>query len=71
MIPVMICRDRIIPSMNPIFHMSEMDLGVGRSIREDVSIFISGWVFISCFFIRMMSLGFGVVCARGILLQSW
>jgi len=58
--PEMICKVRIIPSINPMFHMYEIDDGVGRSSRDCFVIFIRGFFFISFFFIKMMSLGFGV-----------
>jgi hypothetical protein len=53
--PEMICRVRVIPRRNPMFHRYEMDEGVGRSDREDFIILMIGWVFVSWFFIfRMM-----------------
>lgn len=53
----MICRDSVIPNRNPMFHSIEIDLGDGRSDRDAFSVFMRKCVFISCFFIRMMSLG--------------
>ncbi len=67
--PVMICSDRIIPRRNPMFHNREIDLGDGRSTSDELTIFISGWVFISCFFIRRRSLRFGGDCDRGRLVR--
>jgi len=32
--PVITCVTKIIPNMKPIFHNSEIDVGVGRSIRD-------------------------------------
>lgn len=63
----MICSDRVIPSRNPMFHMSEIDLGEGRSMRDEFSIFMMKCVFDSCFFIRRMSLVSGAVCVHVIL----
>ena len=60
----MICSDSVIPSRNPMFHNIEIDLGDGRSDNDAFRVFIRKWVFISCFFIRMMSLGFGVGCVH-------
>lgn len=60
----MICRDRIIPRRNPMFHRREIDLGVGKSISDEFIIFISGCVFISCFFIKKMNSRFDGDCAR-------
>lgn len=48
-----------------MFHRKEIDLGEGRSTRDELIIFISGCVFISCFFIKMKSLEFGGVYVRG------
>jgi len=47
-----------------MFHNIEIDLGDGRSDNDAFRVFIRKWVFISCFFIRMMSLGFGVGCVH-------
>lgn len=49
--PVTTCVIRIIPSMNPMFHRSEMDVGVGRSIRDFFTNDVMGFLLISCFFI--------------------
>lgn len=49
MIPVMICVDSVIPNKNPMFHIVEIDLGVGRSVSDELIIFISGFDFFSCF----------------------
>lgn len=43
--PVRICVSRQIPSRDPKFHQVEMFEGVGRSIRELLSIFNRGWDF--------------------------
>lgn len=32
--PVITCVIKIIPIMNPMFHRSEIDVGVGRSISD-------------------------------------
>ena len=57
-VPEMICRVRVNPSKNPKFHRNEIDVGVGRSIRDFFIKFVTGFIFISCFFIRMRSLEF-------------
>jgi len=59
----MIWRVRVIPRRNPKFHKNEIDLGDGRSARDDFKMEAIGWVFISCCFIRMKNLGFGMGCA--------
>lgn len=51
----MICSTRVIPSRDPMFHRNEIELGVGRSAREDFTMDAMGWVFIVCFCIKMMS----------------
>lgn len=45
--PVMICIVSVIPNRKPKFHMNEIDVGVGKSIRDFFIIFIIGLVFIS------------------------
>jgi hypothetical protein len=47
-----------------MFHRREIDLGVGKSISDEFIIFISGCVFISCFFIKKMNSRFDGDCAR-------
>ena len=69
--PVAICRVRVIPSRNPMFHMNEIDLGVGRSIREFFIIFNSGLFFISCVFIKMMRIRSGRGDVHVSRLQVW
>jgi len=64
--PVRICNISVIPSRNPRFHRKEIDLGEGRSIRDLFIIFIKGWVFISCFFIRMRILLIGLGYTLGL-----
>ena len=49
--PVITCVIKIIPSMNPMFHRSEIEVGVGRSIRDFFISAVMGFLFISCFFI--------------------
>lgn len=44
--PEMICRVRVIPRRNPMFHMKEIEVGVGRSRREAFTILKIGSVFI-------------------------
>jgi len=56
--PDAICIVSVNPSMNPIFHMYEIDVGVGRSKSDFFIIFVIGFVFISCFFIRMWLIEF-------------
>ena len=50
--PVIICRDRVIPRRNPMFHIKEMEEGVGRSISDFFTMLRIGFLFISCIFIR-------------------
>ena len=52
MSPVVICSTRVIPSRNPMFHISEIEVGDGRSISEDFVIFVIGFFFHSCVFIE-------------------
>lgn len=40
--------------MNPVFHMYEIDDGEGRSVSEELTVFISGWFFFICFFISIL-----------------
>jgi len=49
--PEIICRVRVNPSRNPKFHRNEIEVGVGRSIRDFFIRFVIGLLFISCFFI--------------------
>lgn len=63
-IPVMICIINVIPSMNPMFHRKEIDVGQGRSISDFFIMFVMGFFLISCFFIRMMMIVFGLGDAR-------
>lgn len=62
--PDPICRVRVIPNRNPMFHNMEIDVGVGRSSSAFFTIDRIGLVFISWFFIRMMNLRFGLGCVR-------
>jgi len=34
MIPVMICKVKVVPNRNPIFHKVEIEEGQGRSSRD-------------------------------------
>jgi len=45
--PDTICIVRIIPNMKPIFHIYEIDVGVGKSSSDLFIMFISGFFFIS------------------------
>jgi hypothetical protein len=45
--PETICKDRVIPSRNPMFHINEIAVGVGRSIREFFNSFRIGLCFLS------------------------
>jgi hypothetical protein len=49
--PVIICVTRIIPNMNPMFHNNEIDVGVGRSMRDFFISIVTGFFLISWFFI--------------------
>jgi hypothetical protein len=66
--PEMICRVRVNPSKNPKFHKNEIEVGVGRSRRDFFIRFVTGLFLISCFFIRMRSLGFDLGDVRGMTL---
>ena len=57
--PEMICSVKVNPRRNPKFHRNEIEVGVGRSIRDFFIILVIGLLFISCFFIKMKSLVFG------------
>jgi hypothetical protein len=45
-----------------MFHRNEIEVGDGRSIRDEFTIFVKGTSLIICFFIRMMRLRFGLGC---------
>jgi len=64
-IPETIWRVRVNPRRNPKFHRKEIEVGVGRSIRDFFIRFVTGFIFISCFFIRMRYLGFGLGGGHG------
>jgi len=49
--PVITWVIRIIPNMNPMFHSREIDVGVGRSIRDFFTKDVMGFFFISWDFI--------------------
>lgn len=51
MIPEISCKVRVMPNRNPIFHINEIDDGVGRSSKDVFIIFRIGLFFVSCFFI--------------------
>jgi len=51
---------RVNPRRNPKFHKNEIEVGVGKSIRDFFIRFAIGFILISCFFIRMMCLEFGL-----------
>lgn len=55
----MICRERVMPKRNPMFHRNEMEVGDGRSRRELFISFVSGISFTFWFFIRMRRIRFG------------
>jgi len=63
--PEMIWSVRVNPSRNPKFHRNEIEVGVGRSMRDFFIKFVTGLFFISCFFIKMMCLVFGLGGVRG------
>ena len=52
--PDTICNISVIPKINPIFHINEIEEGDGRSIKDLFIIDISGFFFDSCVFIKMM-----------------
>jgi hypothetical protein len=62
--PEMICSVNVNPSRNPKFHRNEIEVGVGRSKRDFFIRFVIGFIFISCFFIKMKCLEFGLGDAR-------
>jgi len=43
--PVMICRDRVMPSRKPMFHINEIEDGEGRSNRDFFNIKMIGLFF--------------------------
>lgn len=49
--PEIICKTKVNPSMNPIFHSIEIDEGAGKSNKDFFVKFIIGLIFISCIFI--------------------
>jgi len=51
--------------MDPIFQSNEIDLGVGRSAKEDLIIEANGWIFIVWVFIKTMRLGPGMGYVHG------
>jgi len=57
--PETICRVSVIPSRKPIFHIIEIEDGVGRSRRDAFNILRIGFFFISWFFIKMMKIWIG------------
>lgn len=57
---MMICRVRVIPSRNPMFHRNEIDEGVGRSKSEDLIIITIGLVLDSWIFIRKLRTQIGL-----------
>jgi hypothetical protein len=56
MIPVISCRDRVIPRRNPTFQRNEIEVGEGRSRSEVLIIFSRGFDLVSFFFIRTLRL---------------
>jgi hypothetical protein len=50
--PDISCKTSVIPKRNPMFHKKEIEEGVGRSNKEDFTIFKIGLVFISWTFIK-------------------
>ena len=51
--PEIVCAVRVIPRRNPMFHINEIDVGVGRSLKEDLAKVRRGLFFVLCVFIRM------------------
>jgi len=49
--PEIICKVSTIPSIKPMFHISEIEVGVGRSNSDFFIKFVTGFNFISCIFI--------------------
>jgi hypothetical protein len=45
-----------------MFHRNEIEVGDGKSTRDEFIIFVRGASLIICFFIRMRMLGFGWGC---------
>ncbi len=56
--PVRICRVRVMPKRNPRFHKKEIEVGEGKSRRDFFIIEVIGFIFSSCFFIKMTMKGF-------------
>jgi hypothetical protein len=48
-----------------MFQSNEIDLGVGRSAKEDLIIEANGWIFITWVFIKMMRSGPGMGYVHG------
>lgn len=44
--PVIICRTKVIPKRKPMFHIKEIEVGVGKSNKELFTIFRIGLFFI-------------------------
>lgn len=68
---MIICSVRIIPRRNPIFHMNEIDEGVGRSISDFFIVNVIGFFFISWFFIKRMLILFGLGGGHVLRLLLW
>lgn len=49
--PETICKVRVIPSRNPMFHRVEIEAGVGRSIKDFLRILVIGFDFMKFVFI--------------------
>jgi hypothetical protein len=69
--PVMICRVSVIPSRNPMFHINEIDEGVGRSISDFFIIDMTGFFFVSWFLIRTMLILSGLGDVRVLRSSAW
>lgn len=51
--PETVCMVRVIPRRKPMFHKNEIDVGVGRSLREVFIILRIGLFVLFCGFIKM------------------
>ena len=69
--PEMICKVSVIPNRNPMFHIIEIDDGVGKSSSDFFIIFIIGLFFISWVFIRRMRIGSDWGGAFGLIWELW
>ena len=51
-IPLISCKDRVIPARNPMFHNNEIDLGVGKSAKDPFKICSISFCVVMCILIK-------------------